>query len=351
MYTYNKIRLLIVTTVAFAAIVFFALACNLYSVRNLQTMQVIQHTGLSRLQDFSLYTVQAALEQDSRSTVFSEWNRNLRALISFFQNEEELTDMSLLERISATDQLDNQTTGEVLEVLQEAQGLIRQKIDGLAAQAKTAGIWAFILSLFLCAGGAGSFALGRRIVARDARIFTAFAENPEEIPENDSRIAQVHKRLHACRDLILHRLESARKPVRELVDDYFMQMLDSDGGTVDESVIQPSEILVDIHEVREQIHELIEHAAKLGQVAAGLDAEMGEQAESLRSSIDKHEKMQTAISHATEHSSAVNNRLSEVGILLQSGNDAVVNMVDEMRSIERDIRGILDAIPIINTIA
>lgn len=86
-------------------------------------------------------------------------------------------------------------------------------------------------------------------------------------------------------------------------------------------------------------------------IIAELHGTMQQQRREVEVSKHDHSQMFAEIQRATHECISIDQKLQEVDRLLQNGNDAVVYAVEEMRSVERDIRGILDVIPIINTIA
>ncbi|AFG36930.1 methyl-accepting chemotaxis protein [Spirochaeta africana DSM 8902] len=126
-------------------------------------------------------------------------------------------------------------------------------------------------------------------------------------------------------------------------------------GNTQSSVQGVGEIDARMHALPGEIHAQTQAAADaiaaIARAAAELKQRMKLQSDELQTADHNQAGMLDAVRQAVQTSHHIDHRLHEVQRLLQNGNAAVVYTVEEMRSVERDIRGILDVIPIINTLA
>lgn len=82
-----------------------------------------------------------------------------------------------------------------------------------------------------------------------------------------------------------------------------------------------------------------------------LDNTVGEQMSGHKSYKAEHTSTTDVLQNAVNASIELEQSLHELSFMMKNGSSAIVQELDEIRSIERQIRGILELIPIINTLA
>ncbi|MFW6363723.1 MAG: methyl-accepting chemotaxis protein [Spirochaeta sp.] len=177
--------------------------------------------------------------------------------------------------------------------------------------------------------------------------------NPEQGEERTGAIpadevSDMYTRSTACRRRIDEMLKQAATAAERLFGDDRFTIAAGASSEVD---ISDSTIPQLPDRILSETSSVVSGISRITSAAGSLKKHMQQQTAEVNTSDQNHSRMLDAVRNAVQVSYSIDHRLHEVHRLLQGGNAAVVHTVEEMRSVESDIRGILDIIPIINTLA
>ncbi|THB66405.1 MAG: hypothetical protein D6B26_02810 [Spirochaetaceae bacterium] len=363
---HNQLRIIYFATICISILVMSATAFSLYSVRKSQTLQVDIYNQHGLIQDYFYSIGKLGRFASSQTDAWREGEK-------LFQKLKTKINVDLMDRLDAihsdaseyyrglADVQDTEASNANADrqlniLLADIQSLDNQVIRVLPdlKAAEQAGLRNIImlfsgLAAFLIIVGI-FINLFFRSYWRSVRSFgddlDKHAADPGAIKIRRSQILQVMQLLLHCHDSIKNQIELSSRAASELEKHY------EESETLAESSLEFPEFEGEIViELGQQTSDITKQIINVRQSVAKVHSGIEQQAEWLGRGLENSLAMREEINASAEINLSVDHRLHEVERMLQSGNAAVVNTVEEMRSIERDIRGVLEAIPIINTIA
>ncbi|GAB6089556.1 methyl-accepting chemotaxis protein [Spirochaeta dissipatitropha] len=322
------------TAVILCALFFGATASALYSVRFERTMQAFFSENIQQLSDY-LHDAGSILDSGT-STNRGEFLNRTNMLANRFPDYPAVVQnlRQFNQNLVSAAAGDNLAASRLQSNLSGIENFLSQQLmEERAAAAKLRQTETRLIILLLLAAGICS--IGIFLAAGRFRRTIRAVSKGRLTPE-------LSELLNAAEDCLRLLTES----FRSLESDPLLSSLP------DQDISPETASLPDIQKSEDSPAEVIrERLDYITNSITRLESTIREQMSNQQISKTEYSSASEALQNAVTESIELEQMLHELSFMMKNGSTAIVQELDEIRSIEREIRGILELIPIINTLA